>query len=60
MSYPRCRAFQESSILTDDMSSLYGNSEEILGRWFKQTGKRDQIFLASKFGYACPEISMQP
>lgn len=23
----------------------------MLGKWFKHTGKRDQIFLASKFGY---------
>jgi aryl-alcohol dehydrogenase-like predicted oxidoreductase len=22
----------------------------MLGKWFKRTGKRDQIFLASKFG----------
>ena len=32
-------------------SSLYGDSEELLGKWFKRTGKRDDIFLASKFGF---------
>jgi len=31
--------------------SLYGDNEELLGKWFKRTGKRDQIFLATKFGY---------
>lgn len=33
--------------------SLYGNgeNEEMLGVYFKQGGKRDKIFLATKFGY---------
>jgi aryl-alcohol dehydrogenase-like predicted oxidoreductase len=31
--------------------SLYGDSEELIGKWFQRTGKRDQIFLATKFGY---------
>lgn len=31
--------------------SLYGNSEEVLGEWFRRTGKRDEIFLATKFGH---------
>lgn len=26
------------------------DSEDLLGAWFKRTGKRDQIFLATKFG----------
>lgn len=30
---------------------MYGDNEELLSKWFKQTGKRDKIFLASKFGY---------
>ncbi|KAK1752349.1 Aldo/keto reductase [Echria macrotheca] len=34
-----------------DSSDLYGDSEELIGRWFKRTGKRDDIFLATKFGY---------
>jgi aryl-alcohol dehydrogenase-like predicted oxidoreductase len=34
------------------MRSLYGDNEALLGKWFKCTGKRDQIFLATKFGYA--------
>ncbi|KAL3443647.1 NADP-dependent oxidoreductase domain-containing protein [Aspergillus insuetus] len=34
-----------------DTSDLYGNNEEILGKWFKRTRKRDDIFLATKFGF---------
>jgi aryl-alcohol dehydrogenase-like predicted oxidoreductase len=30
---------------------LYGDSEELLGKWFQRTGKRNDIFLASKFGF---------
>uniref|UniRef100_A0A8H7N3H6 NADP-dependent oxidoreductase domain-containing protein n=1 Tax=Bionectria ochroleuca TaxID=29856 RepID=A0A8H7N3H6_BIOOC len=35
-----------------DSAALYGDSEVLLGKWFKRTGKRDQIFLTSKFGFA--------
>ncbi|KAB5576625.1 putative aldo-keto reductase [Coniochaeta sp. 2T2.1] len=34
-----------------DVADLYGDGEELLGRWFKRSGKRDQIFLATKFGF---------
>ena len=30
---------------------MYGDSEELLGKWFKRTGKRSEIFLATKFGF---------
>ncbi|KAG9309676.1 NADP-dependent oxidoreductase domain-containing protein [Chiua virens] len=33
-----------------DTANVYGDSEELIGKWFKKTGKRDQIFLATKFG----------
>ncbi|KAB5596352.1 Aldo/keto reductase [Ceratobasidium theobromae] len=33
-----------------DTADIYGDSEELIGSWFKRTGKRDQIFLATKFG----------
>ncbi|KAK3300369.1 putative aldo-keto reductase [Chaetomium fimeti] len=33
-----------------DSAALYGDSEELLGKWFARTGKRDEIFLATKFG----------
>lgn len=31
--------------------SLYGDSERLLGKWFQRTGKRNEIFLATKYGY---------
>ncbi|KAK4448052.1 NADP-dependent oxidoreductase domain-containing protein [Podospora aff. communis PSN243] len=34
-----------------DTSDLYGDGEQLIGRWFKRTGKRSDIFLATKFGY---------
>ncbi|KIY70754.1 Aldo/keto reductase [Cylindrobasidium torrendii FP15055 ss-10] len=33
-----------------DTADIYGDSEELLGKWFAKTGKRDDIFLATKFG----------
>ncbi|KAJ7472146.1 NADP-dependent oxidoreductase domain-containing protein [Mycena latifolia] len=33
-----------------DTAHLYGDSEELLGKWFKRTGKRNEVFLATKFG----------
>jgi aryl-alcohol dehydrogenase-like predicted oxidoreductase len=30
---------------------MYGDNEEMLGKWFKRTGKRNEIFLATKFGF---------
>lgn len=32
-----------------DSSDIYGDSEELIGNWFKKTGKREEIFLATKF-----------
>jgi len=33
-----------------DSADMYGDSEDLLGKWFKQnTDKRDNIFLATKF-----------
>ncbi|KAK7926783.1 hypothetical protein PG985_003781 [Apiospora marii] len=34
-----------------DTSDLYGDGERFLKQWFQRTGKRNQIFLATKFGY---------
>lgn len=28
---------------------MYGDSEDLVGKWFARTGKRDEIFLATKF-----------
>ncbi|KAI2616308.1 putative aldo-keto reductase [Hypoxylon sp. NC1633] len=33
-----------------DSAALYGDSEVLLGKWFQRTGKRKDIFLATKFG----------
>lgn len=33
-----------------DTSDIYGSSEKLIGKWFTQTGRRSEIFLASKFG----------
>ncbi|EGO03822.1 hypothetical protein SERLA73DRAFT_175467 [Serpula lacrymans var. lacrymans S7.3] len=33
-----------------DTANIYGDSEVLLGKWFKRTGKRNEIFLATKFG----------
>ena len=40
-------------------SSLYGDSEELIGKWFKRTGKREDIFLATKFGFVMPSKSFE-
>lgn len=33
-----------------DTSDIYGTSEVTLGKWFAKTGRRSEIFLATKFG----------
>lgn len=33
-----------------DTADLYADSEDVIGEWFKRSGKRDDIFLATKFG----------
>ncbi|KAG6902935.1 hypothetical protein C0995_009327 [Termitomyces sp. Mi166 len=33
-----------------DTADMYGDSEKVLGKWFAQTGRRSEIFLATKFG----------
>ncbi|KAF9641937.1 Aldo/keto reductase [Thelephora ganbajun] len=35
-----------------DTADAYGDNEELLAKWFKETGKRNDIFLATKFGFA--------
>jgi aryl-alcohol dehydrogenase-like predicted oxidoreductase len=32
-----------------DSADIYADSEDLIGKWFARTGKRDQIFLATKF-----------
>jgi aryl-alcohol dehydrogenase-like predicted oxidoreductase len=33
-----------------DTADVYRDSEDLIGQWFKQTGNRSDIFLATKFG----------
>ncbi|KAK4214183.1 aldo-keto reductase [Rhypophila decipiens] len=33
-----------------DTSSIYGDAESLIGKWFARTGKRNVIFIATKFG----------
>jgi aryl-alcohol dehydrogenase-like predicted oxidoreductase len=35
-----------------DSADIYGDSEDLVGKWFKKTGKRNEIFLATKFANA--------
>ena len=32
-----------------DSADIYMDNEDLIGKWFKRTGKRDEIFLATKF-----------
>jgi len=38
-----------------DCADIYGTSEATLGEWFTRTGRRSEIFLATKFGSRDPE-----
>jgi aryl-alcohol dehydrogenase-like predicted oxidoreductase len=33
-----------------DSADMYADSEDLVGKWFARTGKRSEIFLATKFG----------
>jgi aryl-alcohol dehydrogenase-like predicted oxidoreductase len=33
-----------------DTADVYGDCEDVVGEWFKRSGKRNDIFLATKFG----------
>jgi aryl-alcohol dehydrogenase-like predicted oxidoreductase len=39
-----------SGMLNWDTSDVYGDSEDLLGKWFVKNEKRDEIFLATKGG----------
>ncbi|KAH9938806.1 Aldo/keto reductase [Epithele typhae] len=43
-------AVYESGCTHWDTADVYGDSEELIGKWLKKTGKRNDIFLATKFG----------
>ncbi|KLO18345.1 Aldo/keto reductase [Schizopora paradoxa] len=39
-----------------DCADVYGTSEDELGKWFETTGRRSEVFLATKFGAWDPEV----
>ncbi len=41
-----------------DTADAYMDNEDLIGKWFKRTGKRDDIFLATKFGITMKDGSM--
>ncbi|KZP17533.1 Aldo/keto reductase [Athelia psychrophila] len=43
-----------------DTANAYMDSEDLIGRWFKRTGKRDEIFLATKFGMTDNGVNGSP
>jgi len=43
-------AFQQGCTLWDT-ADIYGDNEELICKWFKRSGQRDKIFLATKFGF---------
>ena len=34
-----------------DSANIYGDTDDVVGNWFKRTSKRNEIFLATKFGF---------
>ncbi|KDR76498.1 hypothetical protein GALMADRAFT_210475 [Galerina marginata CBS 339.88] len=43
-----------------DSADVYGDNEDLIGKWFKRTGKRGDIFLATKFGLTSEGINGTP
>uniref|UniRef100_A0A8H8CEZ4 NADP-dependent oxidoreductase domain-containing protein n=1 Tax=Psilocybe cubensis TaxID=181762 RepID=A0A8H8CEZ4_PSICU len=43
-----------------DSANIYGDSEVLLGKWFKRTGKRKDLFIATKFGFTLQGPNNKP
>jgi len=43
-------AVYESGCTFWDTADIYGDNEDLIGKWLKKSGKRNEIFLATKFG----------
>ena len=41
-----------------DTADAYTDNEDLIGKWFKRTGRRDDIFLATKFGLTMKDGNM--
>lgn len=46
------RAYELGATLWDT-ADIYGDSEELLGKWFKRTGKREEIVLVTEVRCSC-------
>jgi aryl-alcohol dehydrogenase-like predicted oxidoreductase len=42
-----------------DSADIYGDTEDLLGKWFKRSGKRHDVFLSTKFGYQSDFVSVR-
>ncbi|KAI0320335.1 Aldo/keto reductase [Amylostereum chailletii] len=49
--YKLLDAAYESGCTHWDTANMYNDSEELIGKWFKRTGNRNKIFLATKCGF---------
>ncbi|KAH8989791.1 NADP-dependent oxidoreductase domain-containing protein [Lactarius hatsudake] len=47
-------AAYEAGCTNWDTADAYGDSEELISKYFQRTGKRSEIFLATKFGAGSP------
>ncbi|TRM56166.1 NADP-dependent oxidoreductase domain-containing protein [Schizophyllum amplum] len=43
-----------------DTADIYPGSEQTVGKWFAKTGRRNEVFLATKFGIVRPPLSAAP
>ncbi len=43
-----------------DSADVYLDSEDLVGKWFARTGKRDEIFLATKFAFKTGVVDSSP
>ncbi|KAL4248168.1 NADP-dependent oxidoreductase domain superfamily protein [Abortiporus biennis] len=41
----------DNGVVFWDTANIYGSSEELIGEWISQHGKRSEIFIATKVGY---------
>ena len=41
-----------------DSADVYKDNEDLIGKWFERTGKRDDIFLATKFANSWQDGAM--
>ncbi|KAH9204525.1 aldo-keto reductase [Leptodontidium sp. 2 PMI_412] len=50
----------ESGVTFWDSADVYADSEDIIGRWLKKSGKRSGVFLATKFGIRAAGMRNDP